>query len=52
MPKETEITLTLKLEDRYGTTHEREITRAEFESDVSFFMRAKRLLEKMREDLS
>ena len=51
MTVEPETTLTLKLKDRYSTTHEREIIRAEFETDASFFDRARRLLEKMREDL-
>jgi hypothetical protein len=52
MSAEITLTLTLKLEDRYGTTHEAEITRVEFETDRSFFDRARCLLEKMREELS
>jgi hypothetical protein len=51
MTMEIEITLTLKIKDRYGNTHEREITRAEFEADEHFFERAQRLFLKMREDL-
>jgi hypothetical protein len=47
---EPEITLTIKIKDRYYSMHEREIIKVDFETDDAFFERAKKLLEKLREE--
>lgn len=45
-------TLVIKVKDRYDSTHEREITQAEFESDEAFIERAAKMLAKLREEAS
>ena len=46
-----EITLIIKIKDRYHTWHESEIARAAFETDEAFFVRAQKLLDKLREEV-
>lgn len=49
---EEQITLIIKIKDRHSTWHEGEIERAEFETDEAFFVRAQKMLDKLREGVS
>lgn len=45
-------TLTIEVTDRYDCTHKKEIEQAPYESDEAFMIRAAKMLDELRKEVS